>query len=172
MPNTTTNILDLCTGSGCIAIALATYFNKASVAAVDVSKDAIALAKTNAKNNKVNIDFQEADVLKLDSFSSYYDLIVSNPPYVRESEKQFMQSNVLDFEPELALFVTDRDPLVFYKAIGEFALAQLKPTGCLFLEINEYLSKELMQLMQDLGFKTVVLKHDLNQVPRMLKCSL
>ncbi len=170
--NTIESCLDLCTGSGCIAIALASYFKQAQVAAVDLSPDAIDLAKINATNNSVNIDFIIANVLDLAPFANKFDVIVSNPPYVRNSEKQLMKPNVLDFEPHMALFVSNKDPLIFYRAIGEFALKQLKPNGSLFLEINEYLSENLIDLMQNIGFNTIALKKDFNQVPRMLKCKL
>lgn len=167
-----TRIIDLCTGSGCIAIALAKQYSKAEVTALDVSKEALALAKENAKLNQVDVHFIQENLLQTTALPKSYDLIISNPPYVRNSEKKRMQPNVLDYEPELALFVTDANPLVFYRAIAALAKKHLSPNGCLFLEINEYLSEALVQLMREIGFSEVLLKEDFREAPRMLKCSL
>ena len=150
-------ILDLCTGSGCIAIALKHRFPSAQVTAVDISPAALAIARDNAAANHTDIHFVEADVLdsmQLDALSSSYDLIVSNPPYVMERERADMQPNVLNYDPALALFVPDSDPLRFYRAIGQYAATHLAPQGLLALEINQALPAETAQLLQALGFDT------------------
>lgn len=145
------NIIDIGTGSGCIAIALQKLTN-ANVSAVDISKDALVIAKQNAKDLNAEIKFIELNILdkyQWGKAESKYDLIVSNPPYVRESEKKLIQDNVLHFEPGLALFVDDKNPLVFYNAIANFALNNLKPNGELWFEINEYLGSEMKELLKD-----------------------
>ncbi|WP_412561162.1 peptide chain release factor N(5)-glutamine methyltransferase [Winogradskyella sp. MIT101101] len=173
-------ILDIGTGSGCIAISLAKNLPHAKVYALDVSKEALAIARKNAEINKVDIEFIEVDILKLseDSFlwedvalrqMGLFDTIVSNPPYVRNLEKIEIKPNVLDNEPHLALFVEDENPLQFYKAITKFAVKNLKPKGQLFFEINQYLGDETKQLLIDSGLGEVELKKDLNGNYRMLK---
>ncbi|WP_155087179.1 peptide chain release factor N(5)-glutamine methyltransferase [Winogradskyella ouciana] len=173
-------ILDIGTGSGCIAISLAKNLPRAKVYALDVSKEALAIARKNAEINKVDIEFIEADILKLSKDSSLwedvalrqmglFDTIVSNPPYVRNLEKAEIKPNVLDNEPHLALFVEDEKPLQFYKAITKFAVENLKPKGQLFFEINQYLGDETKQLLIDSGLGEVELKKDLNGNDRMLK---
>ena len=167
-------ILDLCTGSGCIAIALKHRFPSAQVTAVDISPAALAIARDNATVNHTDIHFVEADVLdslQLDALSSSYDLIVSNPPYVMERERADMQPNVLNYDPALALFVPDSDPLCFYRAIGQYAATHLAPQGLLALEINQALSTETMQLLQALGFD-IQLHHDFRGNPRCITASL
>lgn len=147
-------ILDLCTGSGCIAIALKKAFPNAEVTAVDISKKALALARRNAQNNATEVNFVQADVLT-SSFNpqlSTFNLIVSNPPYVRECEKEGMQRNVLDYDPALALFVPDDDPLRFYKAIANIAKEHLTADGLLMVEINESLADETCALLRGQGF--------------------
>lgn len=147
-------ILDLCTGSGCIAIALKKAFPAADVTAVDVSPKALEMARQNAQNNGVEVQFVEGDVLGgVDGLSGQYRLIVSNPPYVRDSERAQMQRNVLDYDPELALFVPDDDPLRFYKAIADIAKGHLAEGGMLVVEINEALADETSVLLKDHGFK-------------------
>lgn len=164
-------ILDLCTGSGCIAIALKKAFPEASVTAVDLSPSALALARRNAEENGTAVEFVEADVLEgldgVNGLNGRYGLIVSNPPYVRESERATMQRNVLDYEPSQALFVPDNDPLRFYRAIGAFAARHLAPKGLLALEINEALAAETCALLQSQGFTTEVHK-DFRGKPRMV----
>lgn len=175
-------ILDIGTGSACIAISLAKNLPNAEVYALDVSKEALKVAKQNAELNSVNIQFIEEDILELankDVFpfgkdvskrqKALFDIIVSNPPYVRELEKQEIQPNVLDNEPHLALFVEDDNPLVFYKAITNFASNNLKPNGELYFEINQYLGNETKQLLVDANFKEIELLKDLNGNDRMLK---
>lgn len=168
------HILDIGTGSGCIAISLAKHLPEAKVSALDVSEGALNVAKQNAILNDVNIEFIHDDILKtrhaeLVSASYNFDIIVSNPPYVRNLEKVEIQSNVLDNEPHLALFVDDENPLQFYKAICEFAQINLKDNGTLYFEINEYLGKEMVQLLEEYKFKNVELKKDLFGKDRMIR---
>ena len=148
------SILDLCTGSGCIAIALKQAFPRAEVTAVDVSDRALAVAQRNATANGTEVEFQHADVLyaRFGEEFGRYSLIVSNPPYVRECEKARMSANVLDYDPALALFVPDDDPLRFYRAIGIFAQEHLGENGLLALEINEALGDETCELLHRTGF--------------------
>ena len=146
-------ILDLCTGSGCIAIALKKAFPKADVTAVDVSPRALEIARQNAENNGTDVHFIQADVLNgVDGLSGSYGLIVSNPPYVMEKERAQMQRNVLDYDPALALFVPDDDPLRFYKAIANIAKEHLTEDGLLVVEINEALAEETSALLKVYGF--------------------
>ncbi len=153
-------ILDLCTGSGCIALALAAHFRNAEVFGVDISAQALAIAETNATVNRLPISFVQCDILNQEPTLPYstFDLIVSNPPYVCDSERASMSPNVLDHEPSLALFVPDDDPLRFYRAIGQYAAQHLSPNGVLVLEINEHLGNETCQLLQQLGFNTTLYK--------------
>ncbi len=168
-------VLDIGTGSGCIAIALAKHMPKEQVYAIDVSKEALKVAKSNAEKNNVNITFLEQDILAPDASNMdalldvNFDVIVSNPPYVRHLEKKMMHANVLNNEPHLALFVADDDPLKFYQAITKFAKAKLKTKGTLFFEINEYLGTEMKNLLQTEGFKDIDLKQDFFGKDRMLK---
>jgi len=172
--NNQLSILDIGTGSGCIAISLAKNLPNAKVYAMDISKEALKIAKENAEINGVEVEFIHQDILgvnqnEIDSISQNFDIIVSNPPYVRHLEKNEMKKNVLDYEPHLALFVQDNGPLLFYKAIAQFAVKNLKPNGQLFFEINQYLGRETMQLLQELDFKEIKLKQDLFGNDRMIK---
>lgn len=163
-------ILDLGTGSGCIPIALAKNQPNAVIDAVDISMDAIRIAKENAKVHGVTIHFSQADMLNLNSeLEREYDIIVSNPPYVRELEKKEMRVNVKEYEPEIALFVSDKDPLIFYRSIAKFASAQLSPNGFLYLEINQYLGTEMVALLEKYPFKNIELRKDMYGKDRMLK---
>ncbi len=146
------HILDLCTGSGCIAIALKKAFPQAFVAGVDISSEALALARENGKNNGVDVRFVEGDVLNYDGEAEAYDLIVSNPPYVKESEKALMQRNVIDYDPSLALFVPDDDALRFYRSIAAIAKRSLREEGLLVVEINEALAEETTLALEGQGF--------------------
>lgn len=173
------NILDIGTGSGCIAITLAKHIPNSTISAVDISQEALEIASVNAQNNQVVVDFHHQDIMNMplikDNVSgdqSSYDIIVSNPPYVREKEKKDIKPNVLDFEPELALFVSDSDPLVFYRAISEFAVNNLRIGGWLFFEINQYLGLEMRQLLNDFGFKNIEIIKDLFGNFRMAKAQL
>jgi len=173
--NTKLKIVDIGTGSGCIAISLAKNLPDAQVAAIDVSEKALATAKKNAVINKVTIDFICEDVLQLSTFDfrlSTFDIIVSNPPYVRNLEKVEIKSNVLDYEPHLALFVDDDDALLFYRKIAELAQKNLSENGKLYFEINQYLGNETVDLLQNMGFKEIVLKQDVYGNDRMISCKI
>jgi release factor glutamine methyltransferase len=162
-------ILDIGTGSGCIAISLAKNLPNTKVYALDISKKAIQMARRNAMENKVHITFMEADILSFEGVEDKFDVIVSNPPYVRELEKLEMKNNVVQNEPGLALFVSDHEPLVFYKIITHFALGHLKKNGVLFFEINQYLGLETKQLLEDENFMEIELRKDMFGNDRMLK---
>lgn len=151
-------ILDLCTGSGCIALALAAHFGDAKVVGVDISPQALAIAEANATANQLQVTFVQCDILHQEPPlpHSTFDLIVSNPPYVCDSERASMSPNVLDHEPSLALFVPDDDSLRFYRAIGQYASRHLSRDGVLVLEINERLGNETCLLLQQLGFATTL----------------
>ncbi|MEP3209688.1 MAG: peptide chain release factor N(5)-glutamine methyltransferase [Maribacter sp.] len=162
-------ILDIGTGSGCIAISLAKHIPEAEVFALDVSEEALQVAKENAMVNKVEIELVNSDVLELESLDIHFDIIVSNPPYVRELEKNEMQKNVLEHEPHLALFVTNENPLLFYERITGFALKNLKIGGRLFFEINQYLGKETERLLRDHNFSEIEVRKDMFGNDRMLR---
>ncbi len=164
------SILDIGTGSGCIAIALAKRLPTSHISACDVSRDALILAGENAKNLKVNIDFFNLDILKSDSWinACVYDVIISNPPYVTNSEKAAMQPNVLNWEPSLALFVNDDDPLIYYRKTLQFCINHLKSSGTIFFEINQHFGNELYDLLSSSGFKDIIIKKDLSGNDRML----
>lgn len=165
------NILDIGTGSGCIPIALKNNLTKANVFAIDISEKALETAKINAEFNKLDISFVNLDILKNESNRdlTQFDVIVSNPPYVRQKEKEQMQENVLANEPHLALFVEDNDALVFYKAIISFAKNHLKKNGNLYFEINEAYGKELVALFEKNNYTEIELKQDINGRDRMIK---
>lgn len=176
------NILDIGTGSGCIAISLKKHLPNATVSAIDISDEALLIAKANAIVNQTQINFLQGDILspipkeKKDSGSLQgggygFDIIVSNPPYVRISEKDKMSKNVLDYEPHLALFVNDNDALVFYKAIADFASQNLSATGKLYFEINETLGNEIKKLLETKGFKNVEVKKDMSGKDRIAVAS-
>ena len=169
-------VLDIGTGSGCIAISLAKNLPNSEVHAVDISSEAIKIARQNAEENEVAVEFFQTDVLKTKTLPSdavqsekRYDIIVSNPPYVRELEKEQMQPNVLEYEPETALFVHDTDPLLFYRVISRLAKSSLKPGGTLFFEINEHFGIEVVELLQDEGFNKIKIKQDIYGKDRMVK---
>ena len=151
--------MDIGTGSGCIAISLAKNLPNAKVSALDISSDALEVAKENAKLNNVSIDFIHADIFEYKS-EKKYDVIVSNPPYVLESEKLLMKKNVLDYEPEIALFVKNDDPLKFYKAILDFAKNSLNENGKIYFEINENYKDEIMKLINNYSYSNVNYKLD------------
>lgn len=166
------SILDIGTGTGCIPISLKTNLPKANVSAIDVSEKALEVAKRNAISNKVDISFIQANILEVEDLSQYFDIIVSNPPYVRNLEKEEIKKNVLDYEPHLALFVEDTDALLFYRKIAQLALKNLTPNGLLFFEINQYLGKETVELLENLGFKNIELKKDMYGNDRMIRCTI
>ncbi len=163
------SILDIGTGSGCIAIALKKAFPEASVYAIDVSEKALATAKRNALLNKVEINFIENDILLTDAVIPETTIVVSNPPYVLHSEKKLMGNNVLEHEPHLALFADEDNPLVFYKVITEKAKRYLLPKGELYFEINEQFGKKTVELLVQSGFREVQLLKDLNEKDRIVK---
>ena len=154
-------ILDIGTGSGCIPISLKKSLPFAEITAIDVSNEALTIAKKNAVLNKVDINLTQQDILKTTSLNQLYDIIVSNPPYVRESEKKEIKNNVLNNEPHMALFVKDNNPLVFYNKIAELAKNHLSENGTLFFEINQYLGKETVELIKLKGFNKIQLKKDI-----------
>ncbi|MEQ8360791.1 MAG: peptide chain release factor N(5)-glutamine methyltransferase [Cytophagales bacterium] len=163
-------VLDIGTGSGCIPISIVKKGSASvKVFASDFSKAALELAMQNAQSNNVKIEFIQDDILNPSTTNQKYDIIVSNPPYVRESEKALMSENVLNFEPEIALFVKDSDPLIFYKAIMDYSNLYLNQSGLLFLEINENFGMELMTLLNRNGFREIELRKDLSGKERMIK---
>jgi release factor glutamine methyltransferase len=170
--NKAVDILDIGTGSGCIAISLKHNLPQANVSALDISLDALTIARQNAEKHKTNITFFNDDALNLSTHDyPKYDVIVSNPPYIAEKEKAEMENLVLNNEPHLALFVADNEALIFYDKIADFALTNLKPNGTLYFEINQNLAEETKQLIESKGFKAQVLK-DINNNFRMIKAFL
>jgi release factor glutamine methyltransferase len=165
-------ILDIGTGSGCIAISLAKNIANATVFALDVSEKALAIAKKNAETNNVEVTFLTQNILQTDDLGQQFDIIVSNPPYVRNLEKQEIKKNVLDNEPHLALFVEDNDALIFYKKIAELAKKNLTENGLLFFEINQYLAKETVDLLAEMAFKNIELRKDIYGNERMIKTTV
>ncbi len=163
------NILDIGTGSGCIAISLSKNLSKSKIYAIDNSIKALQIAEQNAKINNVNTAFKYQDIFSNDKLNMKFDIIVSNPPYIREKEKLFIHKNVLDFEPPNALFVSDNEPLRFYKAIAEFCKNNLVANGKLYLEINELLGLETKKILLKYNFKNIEIKNDINNKPRMIK---
>jgi release factor glutamine methyltransferase len=168
----TLKIVDIGTGSGCIAISLAKNLPNAQVFAIDVSGKALATAKKNAELNDVNVTFIQKNILETASLDYQFDIIVSNPPYVRNLEKAEINKNVLDNEPHLALFVDDSDALVFYRKIAELAQKNLSKNGQLYFEINQYLGKETVALLEKLGFKNLELRKDIYGNDRMICCMI
>lgn len=161
-------ILDIGTGSGCIAIVLAKHFSKAEVYALDISVEALIVAKKNAVSNDARVTFFREDIFEF-NLDVEFDIIVSNPPYVREMEKDKMHENVLGHEPSRALFVSNKEPLVFYQTIADIASKHLKKGGRLFFEINQYLGKECQQLLQEHNFSEIELRKDIFGNDRLLK---
>jgi len=164
-------ILDIGTGSGCIAISLAKNIPNAKVYAIDVSPDALKTAKENAEINQVEVAFLEKNILETNDLEIQFDIIVSNPPYVRNLEKQEIKKNVLDNEPHLALFVEDDDALIFYRKIAELATKNLHLNGRLYFEINQYLGEEMIELLHNKGFQDIELRKDIYDNDRMTKAA-
>lgn len=162
-------ILDIGTGSGCIPVSLASVMERPVVSAWDISYEALEIAKMNSVCNDVNISFSRVDVLGNDIPDINVDVIVSNPPYIGESEKGNMERNVLDWEPEIALFVPDEEPLIFYRRIAELGLFVLSERGCLYFEINQLYGKETVEMLYSLGYKDVELRKDMSGNDRMIK---
>ena len=165
-------ILDIGTGTGCIPITLAKNTVNTVITAIDISAAALCIAKKNALLNSVSVNFITQDILKTTQLPQKYDVIVSNPPYVRELEKVEISTNVLANEPHLALFVPDKNPLLFYNKIADLAKQQLNESGILFFEINQYLGKETVKMLEEKGFQNIQLKKDLFGNDRMLLCRL
>ena len=163
-------ILDIGTGSGCIAIALAKFINNSRVTAWDIDEKILSVAEKNASKNKVKVLFELKDITTIKS-NNKFDLIISNPPYICDSEKLGMKNNVLLFEPHLALFVNDNDPLFFYLKIIDFAKSNLNDNGKIFLEINENQSIGVVKLLNNAGFYDIELKKDFRLKNRMIKAS-
>jgi release factor glutamine methyltransferase len=161
------SVLDIGTGSGCIAIAIAKN-TPAKIIAIDNCKKALEAAKENAVINEVKIDFIQQDILQAHSLQKV-DVIISNPPYVLESEKQKMKANVLQYEPHLALFTPEKTPLLFYKKIGNLAAKSLNCGGKLYFEINEQYGAEILEMLSKIGFVDIALKKDINDKDRMIK---
>lgn len=165
-------ILDIGTGSGCIACTLAAELPHAEVSAWDISEAALAIAQDNARRLNVNVIFSQIDILQLSMINcqlSIYDTIISNPPYICQRERTAMERNVLDYEPSLALFVPDDDPLLFYRAIADYARQALKPGGALYFEINPLYAAELQSLLSKMTYHAIELREDQYGKPRMMK---
>jgi release factor glutamine methyltransferase len=164
------SVLDLGTGSGCIAISTALGLKHAKVFAIDISENALDVAKKNNENLKANVNIQKADILNFESpfGKRKFDLILSNPPYVKENEMSEMRSNVLNFEPHLALFVSNNDPLIFYKKIAEIGQAFLEDKGHVLVEINSYLGQETCDVFTNAGYSKVELIQDFFEKDRMV----
>lgn len=167
--NSNLKILDIGTGSGCIAISLKHEFPTAEVDAFDISENALKTAQNNANINKLSVRFTEVDILNAPDTLNKWDIIVSNPPYVLENEKTDMDANVLNYEPHLALFVPDNDPLLFYRNIAIFAQKQLNNNGKLYFEINRQYGQATVELLCNIGFTNVELRKDISGNDRMIK---
>ena len=163
------SILDIGTGSGCIAVSLAHKLPKSKTTAWDISPDALAVATENSKANGCAVTFEQVDILAYEPTGEQFDIIVSNPPYIKENEKPAMHSNVLDWEPHTALFVPDSDPLLFYRTIAEKGLQILKPGGRLYFEINRAHGKETMEMLESLGYTDIELRKDFADNDRMIR---
>ena len=164
-------ILDIGTGSGCIPISIVKNISGARAEGWDISIDALMVAKQNAENNNVQVEFFYADILRQihPTPKEKYDIIVSNPPYVTNSEKSLMLRNVTDYEPHIALFVPDTDPLIFYRVIADLALNLLLPNGRIYFEINEKFGNELKDLLVLKGFRDITIRKDINGRDRMVR---
>jgi release factor glutamine methyltransferase len=163
------HILDIGTGSGCIAISLAMRYKGKQVTAWDISNQALTMAAKNARHHQVPVHFEMIDVLSTDVPANTFDLIVSNPPYIPTQQQAYMHANVLDFEPASALFVSDNKPLIFYSAICHLADCILRPGGWLYFEINELFGDQVVQMLEDYSFKDTELKRDINGKDRMVR---
>ncbi|PZX92936.1 peptide chain release factor N(5)-glutamine methyltransferase [Flavobacterium aquariorum] len=162
-------ILDIGTGSGCIAVSLAKNLPNAEVFAIDVSEKALATAQKNAERNEVEVTFISQNILETLDLGQEFDIIVSNPPYVRNLEKEEIKKNVLANEPHLALFVEDNDALIFYRKIAELAQKNLSDSGQLYFEINQYLGQEMVDLLEKMNFKNIELRKDIYENDRMTR---
>ena len=170
--NSGLKVLDIGTGSACIILALGRLLTDPVLSAVDISQSALEIASRNAEKLNVRIDFRKVNILDERQWIDLgdFDVIISNPPYVRNLEKSKMQANVLDYEPHEALFVPDDDPLIYYRAIAKFSVMKLSPGGKLYLEINENLGEETVLLLKNEGFADIILKKDIHCKDRMIRC--
>jgi release factor glutamine methyltransferase len=164
------SLLDIGTGSGCIAISLKKERSSAEIYAMDISEKALSIAQKNALLNDAPIHFIHDSILSPRTSNQTYDIIVSNPPYILQKEKAAMHKNVLEHEPHLALFVDDEEPLLFYKKIAEYGIHHLTEQGLLFFEINALLGKETKEMLEEYGYHDVVIKTDINGKERMIRC--
>ena len=166
--------LDIGTGSGCIAVSLAKNMIHAAAFAMDISSQALTVAEINAQELNVELHLLKADILEMTNVvvDEHFDIIVSNPPYILKEEASEMKHNVLHFEPHAALFVTNNDPLQFYKAIAEFALLNLKKEGTLYFETHESYNEQVKVLLEEKGFLNCITKKDMQNKPRFLRASL
>lgn len=165
------HLLDIGTGSGCIAISLKNNLKDYIVSGLDISDESINTAKENARLNEVEINWMVTDILLADpDIQQQYSLIISNPPYIKMNEKDDMHTNVLEYEPHHALFVSNENPLIFYNAIADFSKKHLTNQGLLFFEINEYLGNQTIQLLKDKGFINIQLRKDMQGKDRMIRC--
>lgn len=166
------SILDIGTGSGAIAIALAANLPDAQVTAIDVSQDALGFARRNNEITGARVTIKEADALDAQLYLGLFDVIVSNPPYIPAGERAAMATNVTEYEPEMALFVPDRDPLVFYRAVARLARRSLNPGGALYFEIHENMASQLREMLAAEGFPETEIRQDINSKPRMARCRI
>jgi release factor glutamine methyltransferase len=168
------SVVDVGTGSGCIALGLKSKLKNTKISAWDISEEALKIVDKNAKNNELDVTVKQVDILasRKIEIPSKIDVIVSNPPYIPESEKNLMNKNVLDYEPHLALFVENDDPLIFYDAISDFALLNLTSNGSLYFEINENYGKEVIKLLNAKKFKNVNIVKDMNDKDRIVSCKI
>ena len=173
-PEANINLIDICTGSGCIALALKKHFKNATLSAQDLSTEALKIAQLNAKKLQLAVDFKQTDVLAANWQlpTDTYDVVVSNPPYIKETEQAFMRQNVLEHEPHMALFVPDDNALVFYEKIAKQAFHALKPRGKLFFEINQALGAETCDLLHKIGYSHTEIRKDLSGNDRMIMATL
>ena len=164
-------ILDIGTGSGCIAVSLANKLPDSKVTAWDISSEALAVAAENSESNGTEVTFAQVDILAHEPQDEQFDIIVSNPPYIKEIEKENMEHNVLDWEPHTALFVPDSDPLLFYRTIANNGLTLLKPGGTLYFEINRAHGAETAEMLANFGYKEIELRKDISDNDRMIKAT-
>ena len=167
-------LMDIGTGSGCIPISLKKHLQQTEIYALDISQNALDVAIENSKTNKAAVHFMLIDILHREKWQEIpeMDIIISNPPYVCNAEKKAIQANVMDYEPHLALFVSDEDPLVFYNAIADLALLKLKDKGCLYFEVNENYAMQTKNLLQSKGFTHCEIRKDMQDKDRMIKAVL
>ena len=166
-------VLEIGTGSGCIPIALKIHLTASEITSYDISNEALEVARKNAERNQVHVDFQQVDILSTSlAPNDTWDIIVSNPPYIAQKEFDSMDKNVTDYEPHLALFVSDEDPLIFYRKIGELGLQHLAKDGKIYVEINQYLGEETAALFESLGYQKVSLRKDINGNNRMIRAQI